>query len=164
MALRLRGKAGVLAGAVSLAVGLLVGLEGRHPDGVYVDIAGVLTDCYGNTKNVKRGWVRTEAECKALLNGEAERIGTYIHEDVPDIPREVLAATISWAYNVGDGAYRSSTLRKRLKVSDWWGACDQLNRWVYITDPRTKQKVVSRGLQNRRTQEYAVCSSGLRAS
>lgn len=161
MAFKLRGKAGALAGAVSLAVGLLVGLEGRHPDGVYVDIAGVLTDCYGNTKNVRRGWIRSEAECKALLEGEAERIGKYIIEDVPDIPKEVLAATISWAYNVGDGAYRSSTLRKKLKVGDWWAACDQMNRWVYITDPKTKRKIVSKGLVNRRTQEYAVCTYGL---
>ena len=161
MAFKLRGKAGALAGAISLAVGLLVGLEGRHPDGVYVDIAGVLTDCYGNTKNVKRGWIRSEAECKALLEGEAERIGTYIQADVPDIPESVLAATISWAYNVGDGAYRSSTLRKKLQVGDWWAACDQLNRWVYITDPKTKRKVVAKGLVNRRVQEYAVCTSGL---
>lgn len=161
MALNLRVKAGALAGAVSLAVGLLVGLEGRHPDGVYVDIAGVLTDCYGNTKNVRRGWIRSEAECKALLEGEAERIGTYIHADVPSIPKGVLAATISWAYNVGDGAYRSSTLREKLRVGDWWGACDQLNRWVYITDPKTKRKVVAKGLVNRRTQEYAVCTYGL---
>lgn len=161
MAFKLRGKAGALAGAVTLAVGLLVGLEGLHPDGVYVDIAGVLTDCYGNTKNVKRGWIRSEAECKALLEGEAERIGTYIIKDVPNIPESVLAATISWAYNVGDGAYRSSTLRKRLHAGDWWAACDQMNRWVYITDPKTKRKVVSKGLVNRRTQEYAVCTSGL---
>ena len=118
MAFKLRGKAGALAGAVSLAVGLLVGLEGRHPDGVYVDIAGVLTDCYGNTKNVKRGWVRSEAECKALLEGEAERIGTYIQADVPDIPESVLAATISWAYNVGEGNVAASTLAKRFQKGE----------------------------------------------
>lgn len=116
MALSKGGKVGTLAGAVALAVGLLMPLEGRHKDGVYVDIAGVLTDCYGNTKNVRKGFIRSEAECKALLNGEAERIGTYIIKDTPTIPKEVLAATISWSYNVGDGAYRSSTLRKHLKA------------------------------------------------
>lgn len=154
-------KGGTLAGAVALAVGLLIPLEGMHKDGVYVDIAGVLTDCYGNTKNVKRGWVRSEEECLALLNGEAERIGTYIIKDVPNIPKEVLGATISWAYNVGDGAYRSSTLRKKLKVADWWAACDQMHRWKYITDPRTGRKVVAKGLENRRTVEYALCTSKL---
>ena len=161
MALSKFTKGGTLAGAVALAVGLLMPLEGRHKDGVYVDIAGVLTDCYGNTKNVRRGFIRSEAECKAMLEGEAHRIGTYIQEDVPDIPKEVLAATVSWAYNVGDGAYRSSTLRKKLKVGDWWAACDQMNRWVYITDPRTKKKVVSKGLVNRRTVEYALCTRAL---
>jgi len=157
MALKTTSKFGTLAGAIALAVGLLVPLEGRHPDGVYTDIAGVLTDCYGNTKNVKKGWIRTEAECKALLNGEAERIGSYIQKDVPSIPGSVLGSTISWAYNVGDGAYRSSTLRKKLKAEDWVGACNQLYRWVYITDPKTRQKVVAKGLVNRRDTEYKTC-------
>lgn len=161
MALSKTTKVGTLAGAVALAVSLLVPLEGRHKDGVYVDIAGVLTDCYGNTKNVQRGWIRSEAECQALLNGEAERIGTYIIKDVPSIPKEVLGATISWAYNVGDGAYRSSTLRKRLKDSQWLAACQQMHRWVYITDPKTKAKVVAKGLKNRRDVEYSVCRSYL---
>lgn len=161
MALSKTSKAGTLAGAVALAVALLVPLEGRHKDGVYTDIAGVLTDCYGNTKNVKRGWIRSEEECKALLNGEAHRIGTFVLKDASKAPVGVLAAVISFTYNVGDHGYRTSTLRKHLLKGDWLAACKQLHRWVYITDSKTKIKVVAQGLKNRRDVEYKTCVNGL---
>jgi len=153
-------KGAVLAGAVSLAVGLLMALEG-NPGKPYVDIAGVLTDCYGNTKNVHRSWVRSEAECKALLGGEAVRIGTFVQRDAPEIPESTLAGVISWTYNVGDGAYRSSTLRRHLLAQDWVGACYQMHRWVYITDPGTGEKIQARGLKNRRDKEVQICLADL---
>lgn len=157
----------LLAGGVALAVAALVGLEGipltqEGKAKPYVDVAGVLTDCYGNTKNVKHNVHRTVEECQALMKGEADRIGSYVVRDQPNIPESVLGATISFAYNVGDGAYRSSTLRKHLKNGNYIAACNQLDRWVYITSPSTGRKVVSKGLQNRRIQEKALCLSYLK--
>lgn len=151
-----------LAAAVALATAALVGLEGlpTDKDGFakpYLDVAGVLTDCYGNTKNVTWQSKRTVEECRSLMTDEAYRIGSYIIKDQPNVPVSVLAATISWAYNVGDGAYRQSTLRRELIAGRYMNACNQLPRWVYVTDPRTKRKVVSKGLVNRRKEEKALC-------
>lgn len=155
-----------LAAAVALSTAALVGLEGLPLDKAgyakpYVDVAGVLTDCYGNTKNVNRNSKRTVQECQALMQGEAYRIGSYVIKEQPNIPASVLASSISWAYNVGDGAYRNSTLRKELIAGRYAQACNQLHRWVYITDPKTGRKVVSKGLVNRRVVEYDLCVTDL---
>lgn len=147
----------VLAGAVALAVPLLVLLEG-YPGGVYVDVAGILTDCYGNTHNVSVGYTRTQAECEALLTTEVGRIGKMLIDDVPNHNVYTLASGISFVYNVGDGAYRGSTYRRRLKASDFASACYQMERWKYITVDGVK--VVSKGLVNRRAKEVELCLQG----
>lgn len=149
--------AAVLAGSLGIATGLLASLEGYSPT-PYVDVAGVLTDCYGNTHNVKRGSVRTKQECDALLHNEAARIGQMLLKDQPKHDIKSLASGISFVYNIGDGAYRSSTYRKKLLAEDWEGACKEMNRWVYITQGGVKVK--SRGLENRRKQEVKLCLTG----
>lgn len=42
----------------------------------------------------------------------------------------VLAAMVDFAYNLGVGRYRASTLRKRVEARDWAGAAEQLRRWT----------------------------------
>lgn len=145
-------------GAIALAVGLLVGLEG-YPGKPYYDVAGILTDCYGNTKNVRPDLIRSQAECKALMHGEAERIAKFIIKDQPEIPESVLFTGISFVYNVGDGAYRGSTYRKKLIRKDYIGACNEMHKWKYITV--RGRKVVSKGLVNRRVIEVRECLKGL---
>lgn len=150
-------KRGILAGALALSVPLLVSLEGYSPK-PYLDVANILTDCYGNTKNVRTDVVRTKAQCDALLQTEAGRVGNLLLRDT-DIPWDVplLASGISFVYNIGDGAYLSSTYRKELKAGRYAQACHQMSRWKYIT--KGGRKVVSNGLINRRDKEVSVCLS-----
>jgi len=42
----------------------------------------------------------------------------------------VLGAMGDFAYNLGVGRYKTSTLRKRIDVKDWEGAKEQLMRWT----------------------------------
>lgn len=42
-----------------------------------------------------------------------------------------LAAITDFAYNLGVGRYRASTLRKRIDAGDWGGATIELHKWVY---------------------------------
>lgn len=42
---------------------------------------------------------------------------------------ERLAAIASFIYNLGPGAYRGSTLRKRINAEDWEGAKVQILKW-----------------------------------
>jgi lysozyme len=41
-----------------------------------------------------------------------------------------LGAIADFAYNLGVGRYRSSTLRRKIDALDWGGAKEQLMRWT----------------------------------
>jgi lysozyme len=61
-----------------------------------------------------------------------------------------LASIASFIYNLGHGAYRGSTLRKRINVEDWDGAKVQIVRWNKAGGR------VLRGLTRRREAEAAL--------
>lgn len=61
-----------------------------------------------------------------------------------------LAAMIDFAYNLGVGRYRGSTLRRKINDGDWAGAKDELGKWV-----RGGGKVLP-GLVRRRAAEAAI--------
>lgn len=146
----------LLAGAVAAAVGLLTVLEG-NPGKPYYDIAGVLTECYGNTKGVDPNVIKTEEECRELLQDEAYRIGKIVVQDNPNAPVSVVASGISFTYNVGDYGYRRSTFRRELRRGNYEAACESLRMWDKFTDPGTGRLKVSKGLQNRRDKEVELC-------
>jgi len=146
----------VLAAAASIAVGAVALFEG-YSDRPYYDIAGVLTDCYGNTYNVSPTNIRTKQECTKLLNDEIYRVGYILLEDNKDIPVSVLAAGISLVYNIGTTAYSKSTFRKYIIRNEFYNACYEIPKWKYITNPITREKQVSKGLENRRAKEYDMC-------
>jgi lysozyme len=77
------------------------------------------------------------------------------------------AAYLSFIYNVGEGNFTQSTLRKKLLAGDRLGACDELihacgkygcNGWVYSHDIKWP------GLVTRRNEEHAMCIRELPAS
>lgn len=61
-----------------------------------------------------------------------------------------VAALVDFAYNLGVGALRSSTLRRRVNAGDWPGASRELRRWS-----RGGGRVL-RGLVLRRAAEAAM--------
>lgn len=63
---------------------------------------------------------------------------------------QVLGAMTDFAYNLGVGRYRASTLRKRVDAEDWQGAADELKKWV-----RGGGRVLP-GLVRRRKAEIAL--------
>lgn len=125
----------------------------------YYDVAHVLTDCYGRTRGVVAGVVRTPEFCKSELAKDiithAEGMQKCVTVSVPIVS---LVGLISFGYNVGVGAFCKSTLVKKLNAGDLRGACDQLPRWNKAAG------VVWRGLVTRRAQERAACLSGLPAA
>lgn len=153
-------KGKLAAGAVALAVPFVALWEGYSPR-PYVDVVGVLTDCYGNTKNVSRTHIRSKAQCNALLNNELGRIANKLNNEGIYPNEHILAAMTSFTYNVGDYAYAKSTLRRRLVEGKYAQACTELNRWVY-GGPAGDKRVI-RGLQNRRAAEYELCMEGVDA-
>lgn len=153
--------AAVPLGAIAIASALITGptgndgLEGVRHD-PYQDVVGVWTVCYGHTgRDIMLGKTYTEAECRALLNKDlatvARQINPYIKVSIPETTR---GALYSFAYNVGAGNFKTSTLLRKINLGDTKGACDQLRVWIYAG----KKKWV--GLMTRREIEREVCLWG----
>lgn len=147
----------VLVGSalVITAVNLIASLEGKS-NTAYLDVVKVPTICYGYTYKVKMTDVKSDAECKELLLQEVKRIDALVSKLVKvKLEQHERAAIISFIYNVGDNAFKQSTLLKKLNAGDTKAACNELSKWVYVTD--SGKKKVSNGLKNRREYERQIC-------
>jgi len=96
----------------------------------YVDPVGVITIGHGFTKGVKMGDTITfeESVKRKLREVDEHWKGIQSHINSP-ISQGICNALASWAYNVGVGAARQSTLLKKLNLKDYEGAADELLRW-----------------------------------
>lgn len=145
----------LVAGSLAMAVSVVGYFEGRELIG-YVDPVGIPTVCYGHTASAKVGQARSAAECEALLQQDLGKALTAVDHQLPDLPPATRAALGSFVYNVGAGAFQSSTLLRKAKAGDMIGACNELPRWVYAGGR------VLNGLVRRREAEQELCLEGLR--
>lgn len=161
---------------VAIAGGVLVGPWESKENHAYKDIVGVVTDCYGRTKGVKMGDYSTDEQCEKAL---AEDLTAYNKAMLKYVkvnlkPYEEIAYT-SFVWNVGETAFKNSTLLKKLNSGDSLGACKEILNWNKAsfsakgaqTQIRNGEKCTAKmngnmsctvkGLTNRRTQEYKTC-------
>ena len=148
----------VIGGAAIVIAGALVApWEGKR-NTAYVDIAGVLTVCYGHTgRDVYRGLRVTDAECKRLLKEDLGEALAVVNQSVTapmSEPRK--AGLASFVFNVGETKFTHSTLLRLLNRGHP-AACDQLLRWIYVYDPNTGEYVISEGIRQRRIEERELC-------
>lgn len=137
--------------AVAIAAPPVMYFEGREL-AAYLDIVGVPTICYGSTSGVRLGQTKTDEECQELLRGELGKTVEQVSQLVKvQQPATRIAALSSFAYNVGIGAFRKSTLLKKLNAGQIMEACAELDRWIYAGG-----KPVN-GLVKRRAVERALC-------
>lgn len=152
--------AAAITAALALALSLIMPWEGKRND-AYLDVAKIPTICYGATRNldgtpVVLGQHATDVQCNAMLLNDAYQHGSGIAQCIKvEVPRESLAAFVSFSYNVGTGAFCRSTLNKKLHAGDLAGACAELMKWT------TAGGKVRQGLVNRRTAERQLCLRGL---
>ena len=141
--------ASLSAGALILAATVVAPFEGLML-APYRDPVGLWTVCYGDTHVEMRKY--TAQECKDILAKSLEVHGAQIAPCLPlGLPDHVQAASLSFAYNVGAGAFCNSTMARKLKAGDTAGACAELSKWVYAGG-----KVLP-GLVKRRAEERAMC-------
>ncbi|MCX9038817.1 lysozyme [Citrobacter portucalensis] len=117
--------------------------------------AGVLTNGIGHTAGVVPGKVITERIAASNLVSDVllvEKRLTACLTVMP--PRHVWDALVSISFNVGTGAICRSTLVVFINRHQWWQACHQLPRWVYVNG------VINAGLERRRAREMAWCLTG----
>lgn len=147
--------------ATAIATAIAVPAEGLRRI-AYYDPVGILTTCYGATKNVIKGKVYSLAECKAMLNRDMLEAVETVERCAPGLPIHTLAAFGDAVYNVGPTIAcdtQKSTAARLLKKGDVVAACQQLPRWNKATVAGVK--VVLPGLTKRRNDEMAVCLQGL---
>lgn len=121
----------------------------------YLDIAGVPTIGVGHTRKVSLGQKASEADVDLFLQEdlvEAEQaVNAYV--TVP-LSQHQVDALVSLVFNIGGGAFRTSTLLDKLNAGDYEGAADQFPRW---NKARVKGKLEeSKGLTARRNRERKV--------
>lgn len=143
--------------AVQVASALMRRFEGFYPK-PYLCPAGVPTIGYGSTLYADGSAVQltdppiTRQQAEELLQLTVRR--DYLPAVLKlcpgvDDPNR-LAALIDFAYNLGNGALRSSTLRKRVNAGDWDAVPAELMKWNKAGGR------VLRGLTLRRQAEAAL--------
>jgi lysozyme len=96
--------------------------------------AGLWTCGFGHTCDVTEQTTCTAEEAEKWLAEdlrEAERIVSgYVTAPLTDNQR---AALESFVYNVGAGAFRKSTLLRKLNAGDYPGVAAEFERWVHAS-------------------------------
>lgn len=151
---KLLATGGLSAVVLSTATSIIVAWEGVRTR-PYKDPVGVLTVCYGHTGKDIQKREYTRAECAALLKKDVDRHAAALQCIKTPLNEYHQAAFVSFAYNVGAGAFCGSTLVKKANAGDMKGACAELSRWT-----KAGGKTIS-GLVNRRAAERAICEKGL---
>ena len=130
-----------------LGLQLIKSFEGLRLES-YKCPAGVWTIGYGHTKGVKPNVVIDEGRADDLLIEDIAPIERLLNHLWINFRQEQFDALVSWIFNLGEGAFRSSTLLKLIKkgASDE-EITDQMVRWVNAN----KKPLV--GLKRRRIAE-----------
>lgn len=119
-------------------------------------IHGTLTIGYGSTgPHVKAGDVISKAAAHHLLKKDLQRFEAAVDEAVNvDLTDGQFGALVSFAFNVGVGAFKKSTLLRKLNAGDYQSVPEELGRWVFSKGRKLP------GLAARRAAEAGMWSSG----
>lgn len=130
-----------------VGIDLIVRFEGFRPK-PYKDAGGVVTIGYGHTRSAIMPSQVTEQEALQLLREDLEYfervVATLVR--VP-INENQFSALVSFAYNVGEGALRNSTLLRKLNSGDYPAAAAEFSKWTKAGQQELK------GLVRRRSAE-----------
>lgn len=97
----------------------------------YLDSVGVPTIGYGHTDNVHGGMHITQAEADDFLEEDLGSVYACIRAKVTvPLSQGQFDALCSFIFNLGCGAFTSSTLRRKLNAGDYEGAEKEFGRWV----------------------------------
>ena len=97
----------------------------------YRDSVGILTVGFGHTSGVFANETITQEEAEELLLEDIDRICypcIEAHVDV-DLNQNQYDALCSFIFNLGCGAFRSSTLLELMNAGDYKAAAQQFARW-----------------------------------
>lgn len=119
----------------------------------YKDSVGIWTVGVGHTSaagppNVTPGMKITASECDEILSRDLAKFEKAVLEVVKvHLAQHEFDALVSFAFNVGGGAFAKSTLLKKLNAGDRMGAADEFLKWTKAGGQTLK------GLKTRRESE-----------
>jgi lysozyme len=94
----------------------------------------------------------------ALLSRDVAQTALFLSSVTPvKLNQNQFDALVSLIFNIGQGNYATSTLRKKLHAADYAGAAAEFDKWVMGTVNGKKQKLP--GLITRRAAERALFES-----
>lgn len=141
------------AATVALLLPMVTTFEGTVLR-TYRDPIGVLTSCMGHTgPELRMGQTWTLAQCDEQLASDLLKHASALDCITRPMTDGQRAAFLSFAYNVGTGAFCKSTMARKANSGDLAGACAELSRWTRAGG------VVWPGLVKRRALERKVCES-----
>lgn len=149
--------AAVGAGAAALAVPLVMNYEGTVYR-AYSDPIGIVTACTGSTVDLDGtrlnrddlGRTYTKEQCEEMLYRDLAKHAEALDCVTRELTPGEAAAVVSFAYNVGNSAFCTSTFARRLNARDPL-ACAELSRWTLAGGRELP------GLVKRRAAERALC-------
>ncbi|WP_436897661.1 lysozyme [Acinetobacter gyllenbergii] len=101
-----------------------------YDDGVGVWTIGFGTTVYPNGGKVKKGDVCTKAQAMSFFQHDLRRFETAVNSAVKvPVSQNQFDALVSLTYNIGEAAFKGSTLLKKLNAKDYAGAADQFPQW-----------------------------------
>ena len=135
---------------LNILIPLLKEFEGCHLKAYYCP-AGVLTIGWGATGAGIYPHTRwTQEQADARLEKDAKYFLEATSKLLPGVPIGVLCAASSFAFNLGIGRLKASTLRRKLLRGDYEGAKKEFLKWTYAGGKKM------RGLERRRRAEIAL--------
>ena len=131
---------------------LLEQFEGLRLE-AYRDSASIATIGFGsikypNGKKVKLGDKITKAQAKEYKLHDLKEFESTVNTSVKvPLTQNQYDALVSLSYNIGSGAFKNSTLLKKLNSGDYKGAAEQFLVWNKVNSKKVQ------GLVNRREAE-----------
>ena len=113
--------------------------------------SGVWTIGYGHTNGVKKGQKISQKRAEEFLREDLAKFENGVKKAVfVPLTQNQFDALVSFTYNCGLGAFKNSTLRKKLNAKDYKGAAKEFLRW------NKSNGIVLEGLKRRRNAEKAL--------
>lgn len=121
----------------------------------YKDLGGVWTIGWGHTGGVEEGAKITQCEADALLDKDLKTFCEGVSKLVTNrhISANQFSAMVCFAYNVGLGNFKFSTLLRCVNKNNVEGAAGEFLRWNKV------KGIVSAGLVRRRQREKELFTS-----